>query len=330
MNTPKSWLFLNLLSFTPLVFTDVAHAMTPPSSSAQVSPRSSVTGLSTPTGDGIGFNLTVRNMSRKKLISGQNRVSNPDSERSNTWITTLQSDYRFSDRWTAILSVPYKDTSSEFRDATTGARVKQRTKGLGDVSLLAKLSLYRNRVVNPSGEVFGLFGLEFPTGSTDERDGAGNRLPITEQPGSGEIDYILGVAGVRVFDAFTGYGDLSYQRNGESNYRYGDFLAANLGVNRTLASAPALSLTGELNSEFAAHDTSRRGGAGVIGNTVQNTGSTRLYLTPGVQWRPGQSWVLNAGIQVPIYQRVTGTQLASGLNYTLGAYARFFDHAAAQ
>ncbi len=319
----RNFLVITAISAAP------ASAMTPPSVSAQVSPRSAVTGLGTPTGDGLGVDLFVRQSTRDHLQSGRDRVSNPNGEKTETWQTTLQLDYRVANHLTAIVSVPHIDSTAHFRDPVSGNKVSQKTTGLGDVALIGKYSFFRNRVVEPSAELFGLFGLEFPTGSTTLKDDAGVRLPITQQPGSGEIDYIIGAAGVWGLPRVTTYGDVSYKINGQTNYRYGNFFALNVGANYTLLSARSVSLVGEANVEIAARDTSREGGAGVFsGNQVQNTGSSRAYLSPGVQWRPRASWSLSAGVQIPVYQNLNGTQLASNLIYNAGVFTRFGDRAA--
>ena len=84
------------------------------------------------------------------------------------------------------------------------------------------------------------------------------------------------------------------------------------------------SLVGKVNAEYAAQDESDVGLTGVFAaGDVPNTGYRKIYLTPGIQWRTGKDTSLNFNAQVPVYQHLKGTQLASEVSYTLGVSLRF-------
>ena len=291
-----------------------SFGMSPPMMSVQVSPRSAITGLGSTTQDGVGINLSTRYSKRSELQSGTTKVGNPNNEKTESWQTTLLLDYRVTDSLTALLAVPYVNQTSSY------GNVKQTTKGLGDIAVYGKYSLYK---MDAASEILALAGVEFPTGSTKKGDSSGV-FPITQQPGSGSTDFIVGAAAVWGSPVVTTYGDFSYKINGSEPYKFGNFLALNAGANYALPQMNQLSLVGEVNAEYAARDKSDLSGPGVLpGGDVRDTGYKKIYLTPGIQWRPGKDWTLNFNAQVPVYQNVNGTQLASEVNYNLGVSLRF-------
>ena len=288
----------------------------PPMMSVQVSPRSAITGLGSTSQDGVGINLSTRYSERSELQSGTTEVANPDNQKTESWQTTLLLDYRVTDSLTAILAVPHVNQTASYNPGN----VTQTTKGLGDISVYGKYSLYKP---SATSEVLALVGVEFPTGSTDERDSSGV-FPITQQPGSDSTDFIVGAAAVWGFPTFTTYGDFSYKINGSESYTFGNFLGLNAGVNYALPSMDQFSLVGEVNAEIAERDESEVAGPGVLaGGEVRDTGYSKIYLTPGIQWRPGKNSSLTFNAQVPVYQNLKGTQLASEVSYTLGVSLRF-------
>ncbi len=286
----------------------------PPMMSVQVSPRSAITGFGSTSQDGVGVNISTRYSKRSDLQSGTSKVANSSSEETKYWQTTLLLDYLVTDSLTAILTVPYINQTASY------GNVEQTTKWFGDIAVYGKYSLYKP---DATSEVLALLGVEFPTGSTSEGDSAG-LFPITQQPGSDSTDIIVGAAAVWGLPAFTSYGDFSYKINGNESYTFGNFLAVNAGLNYALPSMDQFSLIGEVNVEVAEKDDSDVGLAGVFApGDVPNTGYRKIYLTPGVQWRTGKDSSLNLNAQIPVYQNLKGTQLASEVSYTFGVSLRF-------
>lgn len=290
-------------------------AMSPPMMSVQVSPSSAVTGLGATTRDGVGVNLSTRYSERSELQSGTSKVVNPGNEKTQSQHTTLLLDYRITDGLTGILVVPYVNNTSSY-DSPSG-RISQTTKGLGDVAVYGKYSLYK---IDEAHEFLGLAGLKLPTASINKGDASGV-FPITQQAGSGSRDFIIGGA----VSWGTLYGDLSYKVNSKAEtYQFGNFLALNAGVNYVIPSKKQFSLVGEINAESAARDKSDLAGPGVLANgEVRDTGSDRIYFTLGTQWRPAKDWSLDFKAQVPVYQSIQGTQLTPKTNYNFGISYHF-------
>ena len=64
--------------------------------------------------------------------------------------------------------------------------------GFGDVTLLGQYRFHNNAQTGTSAAV--LFGFKAPTGSTNQRDAAGELFEAEFQPGSGSWDGLLGAA----------------------------------------------------------------------------------------------------------------------------------------
>jgi hypothetical protein len=65
--------------------------------------------------------------------------------------------------------------------------------GLGDVLLLLKHRFIRHDSPRGTTQLSVTIGPKFPTGRTNLRDAAGNRLPVGLQPGSGSTDLFIGI-----------------------------------------------------------------------------------------------------------------------------------------
>jgi hypothetical protein len=314
----KKWIGLTfVMLISGLSVSSWGMGPTPPMMSVQVSPQSAITGLGAKTQDGLGINLSTRYGSRSSLQSGKNKVSNPNNEETRTRQTTLLLDYPVIDKLTAILAIPHINNYVSY------GNVKQTAQGLGDIALYGKYALHRGQMADSSREVMALVGVEFPSGGTDERD-ANGLFPASQQLGSDSTDLIVGGAVVWGFPVLTAYGDFSYKINGSESYSFGDFFALNGGINYTIPQQQSFSLVGELNVEVAAQDKSDLAGPGVLPDgTVRDTGYKKVFVSPGVQYRPSGNWTVSLGAQVPVMQDLRGTQLASEVNYTFGISTRF-------
>jgi len=308
------------LWFLSIVFSAVTPlwgwAMSPPMMSVNVTPTSPVIGLGAPTSEGLGISLLTEQSTRSTRRQGRTNVSNPDNEKTSTFRASLLTDYRFSRDVTVILSIPYVFTEATYTNTN------QKTNSLGDIGVFGKYSLYKDRPVSPNHELLGILGVEFASGSTSAKDSTGMLLTATQQPGSGTTDFILGGAWILRRPDFFLYGDMSYKINGSSAYKFGNPFAFNAGLNYPIQKG--FSLVGEINSQFITRDRSELQGPGVLSSgAVRDTGGETVYLSPGFQWRPTVALGIQLGVQLPVYQNLRGTQLASNVNTTFGVTYRF-------
>lgn len=306
------------LAFAPLLLVSLkASAMLPPFMAAQVATRSVVTGLGSAAREGVSVELSSRYEERSKLISGTQSVDNKSGERSESLTTTLLLDLRVAEQWSLVLVAPFVRRRALFGGAD------QTTRGFGDASIYAKRRVYRDTRVPAPREVLLLAGIKAPTGSTSQGDASG-RYPISQQPGTGTLDFIVGGAAVWGMPWFTAFGDATYKINGRKSYTFGNLLAVNAGASWPLPRLENWRLSGVLGAELAARDTSDFGGPGVLpGGAVRDTGYEKLFFTPGLQWRPTNRSSLTLDARLPLRQNARGTQLASSVDYGASASLQF-------
>lgn len=209
------------------------------------------------------------------------------------------------------------------------------TGGLGDIRLMTKygfLPTLRNLVV------FGI-GVDFPTGNFQARGSEGAIQEPWLQVGRGNY----GAIG----HAFQSYELLPHRLNefvsftyvhtfeNKFDYKYGDRYFLSAGLNWMVT--PNISLSGQLNYRYAVHDEfvstlETTGPIGMPGQTVLdptlrrrpvgNTGSTSLFITPGVTLNLGESTSFYFYGQAPLVRDFNGG-LAQGVSFVAG-FVKFF------
>lgn len=306
-----------LASILFLVLAAPARAMFPPTSASQVGMSSVPRGTVSATQKGLGLSLGMRYMERTQLRSGTRDVANPDGERSRTLRTTLIIDRHVWGRFSAVVLLPHIRNESR-----SGGRTET-VSGLGDATLLARASVLRLESITPK-EVFLVAGAELPIGATRLKDSRGVQFPVPQQPGSGSLDWLLGAAAIWSFWDVSLYGDATWKRAGRKAYTFGDAVSLTAGLNYPLPFLPSTGVSAELNLDVAGRDRSEFGGSGVMPDgLVRDTGGDSLFVTTSLQWRPSKSVSLSAGVQIPAYQSLNGTQLKAGLSPHASVSTRF-------
>ena len=230
--------------------------------------------------------------------------------------------YGFTERITGTVVVPYLDKSMRLT-TSSGQRVTRDTNGLADMRTLLKYRVYTKDTPNLTHRL-GLFGgLEWPTGDDNDKDSLGT-LPQPLQLGSGSWDPILGVVWTTQKLGWELDADLGYKVNTKANdFEFGDQIFSNISYQHRLfprelpeEGVPSF-IYGviELNASYAAKNK-------VGGVDDDDSGGFALYLSPGVQWA-STSWIVEAGIQIPIVQDFNGDALEADYAATLGVRYRF-------
>lgn len=251
---------------------------------------------------------------------GAQQERDPLDRRLRTYVATLRGVFGLHEDVTLSLTIPAVVKQLRSRDAT-GRRIRLESAGLGDTTATAKWRFFRDTELGGTTEAAALLGLELPTGRDDLRDG-GARLPPPLQPGSGSVDGLLGLAFTRVGDGgrWLLNADLIYRVNSEANdYRFGNVLRFDLGGQLRVYpwryeryDQITLNLICELNGRYAEKDTAS-------GDRLRNTGGLTLLAAPGVQLIAGESFLLEAGVQVPILRHLQGPQLGLDVAATVGS-----------
>jgi hypothetical protein len=194
---------------------------------------------------------------------------------------------------------------------------------LGDASVTARYRM--------TPKLWATGGVELPTGERRPKNEDGEIAETTLAPGSGSVDLfgglvfqsqvpvptlshgVLGNAAVMPFFAGASF---RWNGRGTDDYQLGEELFVNAGVLYPVFTN--LQVIAQVNAEFRSKDD--------VGDTDEDpdhTGRSSVYFSPGLRvGLPGgiaAYWI----VQIPVYQRVNGIQLASDYNLLGGVQARF-------
>jgi hypothetical protein len=274
-----------------------------------------------------GFRVDLRfdYLNQSRLVSGRDEIrrgdialpSDREIERDTiNRYTTLGLDYSPNAAWGVNVQLPWIDRShATWPDGETELSTSD-THALGDVRVLARYQGFR-----PQHDVGVQFGLKLPTGRHDDTfdggDEAGEALDRGLQAGSGSTDLLLGAyrfgALAQNWDAFA-QGQAQIALTTQDDYRPGSSLSLNAGL-RYLGLGrwtPQL----QLNLRSARRDSGAEA-------DVDNSGGTFAYLSPGLSVALGERWHAYGFVQLPVYERANGLQLAPRITASLGMRYRF-------
>jgi len=223
----------------------------------------------------------------------------------------LAVDHALSPEWAVNLQIPFlsrphRTITEDEIDASTS-----RTHGIGDIRATARFQGFGG-----AGITGIQFGLKLPTGRFHQtfRTGpeAGNEVDRGLQPGSGTVDAIIGAYH---FGRLAGAFDYVLQAQGQISlnrrdaYRPGS--AVTLSAGASYVGWKAITPQLQLNLRLAGQD---RG----LNADGPNSGGEQLYLAPGVSAKVGNGLSAFGIVQLPLYQRVNGYQLAPKITLSFG------------
>jgi hypothetical protein len=226
-------------------------------------------------------------------------------------LSTLGLDYSPNPDWGINVQLPYVNRShtTVAEDETTLS--SSHSSSAGDVRVLARYQGF-----SPEHDTGIQFGLKLPTGSHDVRFGtgteAGEPLDRGLQPGSGTTDLLIGTYRFGTlnqdFDWF-GQGLLQVALDSRDDYRTGASVNLNAGI-RYMAH-PRVTPQLQLNLRAQRRDSGAEA-------DVENSGGTLLDLSPGVSIELREGFHAYGFVQLPLYQRVNGFQLAPHWTASVG------------
>lgn len=217
--------------------------------------------------------------------------------------------------------LPYLDKEL---DLTTpgGQRVSRSTNGIGDAQLFGRYTIFRDDVPGRTFRIAPFAGIKMPIGDDDERDSLG-RLPQPLQLGSGSWDPFGGVVVTYQTLDYQVDAQVAYRANTEANdFEFGDEFRFDASLQyrlwpRELGPGVPGFLYGVFETNLL-HQAKNE----VSGTSDPNSGGTKLFLSPGLQYVTKQ-WVLEAIVQLPVVQDLNGTALEDDFTVLAGFRLNF-------
>ena len=190
------------------------------------------------------------------------------------------------------------------------------TNGFGDVTLLARHRLRTWTYPQGLAIVAVEGGVKLPTGRDDEIGAGGTQLPPSLQLGSGSWDFPLAFIATYARGRWLSTADLRYLYTNQANgFEFGDEFHYNAMLKYRIwpVQYPGKDTFILLELNGIHEERSEAGG-----RAVGNSGGETIFLSPGIQWLPAQNIVLEAGVQLPVYQDRNGMQLGRDVTVLTG------------
>lgn len=252
--------------------------------------------------------------------------------------------YGISDYLTVGASVPYLDRNNiraAHNDMGMGeVEAAGDAAGIGDVRFFGQYRFYHDR----QQDMAVLGGIKAPTGTTGERENAGELFETDHQPGSGSWDPFFGLAYNLSFGraGFSSNVLYSYSTEGSQDTELGNVFNYNVALSYRLFSAaepdhqhhqehdehsrddhvhsaPILDYVDvvlELNGDVRGRDK-------FSGNNEENSGGHILYLSPGMRAGIAKNWSLYTSVGIPVVKNLNGDQSEPGYRI-IGGFSVLF------
>ncbi|MCH7678464.1 transporter [candidate division KSB1 bacterium] len=260
--------------------------------------------------EGGGIRTFAKFVRRTTLLQDGDEIPDDMDRQVTVRLTPVAMPYNlFSDRFQIGVIVPFVnvDFESTVQDMSSF--------GIGDVRVFAKYLLYQRDRKKETFRVAAKAGIKFPTG--DE-----NRAPAL---GSGSTDYFFATVAGWIKNRIGIYLEGIYNLNTSHNQvDFGNSFAYNLAFGYRLLPAvyetyPSPQLNGflEINGTTTAKSE-------VTKVTNENSGGATIFLSPGLQYVGGRRWLVEASLQIPVFNEPNGTQLATDWTVSIGTRILLF------
>ena len=260
-------------------------------------------------------------VAREQLVVNQSGDDPSGTKRDRTEVASVTAlGYGITGRLALFGVLPYRDIDLDM--SSGGQPVTRSNRGFGDLSLFARYTTFQYDQPGRTFRVAPFAGVKAPTGEDDARDSLG-ALPASVQSGSGSWDYFGGLVMTYQTLGYQIDGQLSYRTNGEANrFEAGDItrldgsLQYRLNRGQPTGGTPAF-LYGVIEANLVQQQKDR-----IAGHADPNSGGTRLFLTPGIQYVT-KRWILEAAVQLPVVQNLNGTALENDYIFRTGVRFNF-------
>lgn len=228
------------------------------------------------------------------------------------------------DTWDLSVQLPanrftgFKDNGDQFALKNDTLSITDTSQGLGDLLLLGRFQAFK------AGDqhLAVLGGIKLPTGNYRQRTNEGDIVGTHNQPGSGSVDFQLGLAYTGHLRDVVGISADAIARvntEGAGNFRSGNSIQADLAVG-LWPHAVAVPFI-ELNSIFQERDIEED-------SVKNNSGVSSLFVSPGARMTVARGHVLFTTVSFPVWQHFPGIQNTEQFRVSVGYAVEIGERAA--
>jgi hypothetical protein len=287
-------------------------------------------------GSGFWFNVSEQYIPYRTAQFNGEEVSGPNPNYVDKSITHLVPGYSFSPNFGISLNVPltyinFRRHDIEYSRTALPQFITEKGNefGLGDASLIARLTIFQKNAMEYGCTVTLLGAVKFPTGDSDRiadevqqdkifqsflppgtpHDPLGHSISSVHQHdlalGSGSFDGVFGMTANGRWKRYFLNAQVQYylRTEGRSGFEYGDELMISGGPGGYVWLSESSTLSLQAN---AVYDTMARDS--IDGRLSDRTGQTGWYLGPLLNFTWGERFSVNAGIDVPLHIENNGFQ----------------------
>ncbi|MBS0551576.1 MAG: transporter [Proteobacteria bacterium] len=277
---------------------------------------------------GLRLDLQYQFIDQDQLRRGSHEASVGDVPRhhdelrtiNRNWLGTL--DYSIDPRWGVSVTMPVTSRSHSHvhNHHEDDGSIAHETEAwnfsrVGDLRVVGRYQ-FMGEGLAPSAGVN--FGVKLPTGSHKVENGDGERAERSLQPGTGTTDAIVGAwyrLPLNDGDSALFAQAMAQVAVGQNDgFRPGNQYSVDVGWQRQLA--PQWAAFVQANFQLRSRDSG-------IDAEPEDSGSRKLFLSPGLSYAIARDFQVYAFAQLPVRQHVNGVQLTADWAAMLGVSKSF-------
>jgi hypothetical protein len=294
----------------------------------------------------LSFELSYQYVDQSRVRVGTHRsdlteaYSSGGEVRTISHVTTTRAYCSLGSRWLVSASLPVIDRLHRHVVAEGLPEPELREwkySGLGDLTLVGNGTVLRTRSESSPFSAAIQAGIKLPTGRRHIQAIDGEEPEPHARPGTGSTDLLAGIQLVQTLPmpalsrgATVLFASALYTHTGRGvdDYRVGRLFETHLGASYPLLDR--LRLLAQVSSQTRAKDRSESVESGTgdehtghaeaeaEGGVHENTGGTAVFAAPGLRYEITSWLALSTYVQLPLYQRVNGTQLVAPSQFWIG------------
>jgi len=258
-----------------------------------------------------------RAVNKSGLRTGRRTVKDPLDRNVTILATPIVVPFAVTRRLIPILIVP--SMRKQLTTTENGVKQEIRNTGISDVTLNLKYAFWQRDRLNQTTRLAAFAAVKFPTGSTDETDASGKPLPAGLQLGTGSWDFPFGLAFTRSSGRFGLNAALFYRINTEHEaIDFGNQFKSDLAFGYRLYPAQYETYREKVVNLYLEINSTVTGKNQINGETDSSSGGHTIFLSPGLQWVLRQNLLIEASLQLPVFEDLNGTQLENDFVFSAG------------